>query len=565
MSQNLINGRYEKERLLGEGTFGTIYLVKNIETDEKAAIKVFKDFNQFIEEKKIWEMTGEISGVVKILESFEENETGFLVMEYLPGGTLKNYLEKNKKVKQGESFEKAELLRPVMEALHQLHSKGIVHCDISPDNIMFGDDGKVKLIDFGAAKVLSEGGKECESTSDFKERILKEQYAAPEQYANPEKQGPWTDVYEICAVLYEMISGEKVPSVTKRMNSDELEDLYFYVKNEGKVEHAIMRGLQLEIQKRYFSMALFMEACDQDVELYKYLDSSIRHKWGKLWIHISSQGKFTGLVNDSGNKKRVFRKKVKIAGGIVGFVLIMIAGSWYYHTHFQEEKFSRKLKAAMNSVYQINDTKTLSELDEDFEEKLQYLKEYGNVTDEQEESAYYSLEETEYLKWGVKSNKCRKMYLDYETLKDACFYYLDLDDRKINSNEKKFSSSIYWNKSGIQSLDVVGKKTETWDWGDSLIIEYDAADQRVFSLSLTTADIDQMRVFLNKILRLCCPETYLEDAEIEEIIEKIKNGDEDVAVVCLNEKAWLWGYGYELSDEFYYQCEITASKGTMWN
>lgn len=85
----LIKERYDRKELLGEGAFGSIYLVYDRETKENAAMKIYKELRQFREEKEIWEMCGEISEAVKILDYFEENETGFLVMEYLPGGTLK--------------------------------------------------------------------------------------------------------------------------------------------------------------------------------------------------------------------------------------------------------------------------------------------------------------------------------------------------------------------------------------------------------------------------------------------------------------------------------------------
>ena len=104
MSQILIGNRYEKKKLLGEGSFGNIFLVGDKISGKEAAIKVFKDKEQFLDEKKIWKLCEGIPGIVQILDSFEENDSGFLVMEYLPGGTLKEEMESGKKEKNNPKY-----------------------------------------------------------------------------------------------------------------------------------------------------------------------------------------------------------------------------------------------------------------------------------------------------------------------------------------------------------------------------------------------------------------------------------------------------------------------------
>lgn len=552
----LIKERYDRKELLGEGAFGSIYLVYDRETKENAAMKIYKELRQFREEKEIWEMCGEISEAVKILDYFEENETGFLVMEYLPGGTLKEALKKNPKVYHVS--EALRVLLPVMEALHQMHGKGLVHCDVSPDNIMFDEFGKAILIDFGTVK----------SDENHSERVLKEKYAAPEQYANPEKIGPWTDIYAVCAVLYEMTVGEKIPPVTSRMKKDEIEDLRLHIKGYENEAAAVMRGLNLEIQKRYFSMQLFMEACGIYGGQYKELAGLIRKRWGKLWISVSSQGKFAAPADERNYKKRVLRKRFKVAA--LAAVLAGAAGwgSWYYLTHFQEEKFEKKLNAAMKNVCQQEDTVLFYDTEECFEEKVQYLQEYGDVFNEQEERITYDLTEEEFLEWGVKNNKNRKMYLDYETIKDICLYYLKADETEIASSESYFDGYVVWNKGDPQSISVDSQKTIRFEWGEYLEIayleiSYDAADKRVFSVEFHSADEEKMKIFMVDILHFCCPETYLTESEAVEILAKIK-AEGDVGYLCLNEKAWLSGYGYEMQGDYDYYCKIAASQAALW-
>ena len=100
---------------------------------------------------------------------------------------------------------------PVMEALMHLHSRGILHGDISPDNLLFDKNGSLKLIDFGAA--LQKG-------ETRREKNLKEGYAPVEQYQDKEKIGPWSDIYALCAVWYEMVTGHKVPSAPERAKKE---------------------------------------------------------------------------------------------------------------------------------------------------------------------------------------------------------------------------------------------------------------------------------------------------------------------------------------------------------
>ena len=90
----------------------------------------------------------EIPGLVKKKEVFREDGREYLALEYLEGGNLKEHLKKHRTIPASEA---KDLLLPAMKAAAGLHSKGIVHCDISPDNLLFAADGKLSLIDLGAA------------------------------------------------------------------------------------------------------------------------------------------------------------------------------------------------------------------------------------------------------------------------------------------------------------------------------------------------------------------------------------------------------------------------------
>jgi serine/threonine protein kinase len=137
-------------------------------------------------------------GVIDVYDFFPENGTGYMVMEYLDGTTLEQYITAAGHIDIPIVL---QLLIPVADALRACHATGLIHRDISPDNIFLTSDGRVKLIDFGAARAA------IGSHSTGLSVILKEGYAPFEQYQRNGRQGPWTDIYALSATLYRLLTG----------------------------------------------------------------------------------------------------------------------------------------------------------------------------------------------------------------------------------------------------------------------------------------------------------------------------------------------------------------------
>ena len=274
-----LNGRYRVCRSLGQGGFGITYLAEDELLGQKIVIKEYfpaafarraedgsirimeetdrADFtegrNRFLREARILTSLLDVPGVVKAWNYFQENQTAYLVMEYVQGISLRSWLEQNGEV---PSFDEAlEMLRPVVLALANIHKKGLLHRDITPDNLMVGANGTVKLLDFGSARsYLRE--KDSEMTQTV---LLKSGYAPPEQYDGKSVQGPWTDIYALSATLYEMITGCMPEDALQRQVRDELLEpsVYGAKITPEQEEHLLKRGLALDERERYTSVREF--------------------------------------------------------------------------------------------------------------------------------------------------------------------------------------------------------------------------------------------------------------------------------------------------------------------
>lgn len=191
--------------------------------------------------------------IVSVRDYFEENNTAYIVMEYLEGVTLKDYLEQNGRLSPEKAF---SLLKPVMKALERIHDCELIHRDISPDNIMIMNDGSPILMDFGSARDFSDNNRS-------KSVMLKPGYAPIEQYRRRGEQGPWTDVYGICATMYRCITGEVPPDSVDRVFEDTLRrPSDMGIRISPSLEKALMKGLAVQKQDRCKSISEMLQLAE---------------------------------------------------------------------------------------------------------------------------------------------------------------------------------------------------------------------------------------------------------------------------------------------------------------
>ncbi len=223
-----LRGRYLLGRVLGSGGFGITYIARDMNLQVNTAVKELylkeicmrgKDgmvqmaeggrrcFDEskarFLQEARILAMfhEKEKEGIVMTRDYFEENGTAYIVMELLEGKTLKEQVESSGRLVPAQM---QQVMQPICHALIKIHSFGVLHLDVSPDNIMLTSEG-ARLLDFGGASIP---GRDRPGAISYKRG-----YSPPEQRKPGGRIGPWTDIYAAAAVVYFCLTGEKAPDI----------------------------------------------------------------------------------------------------------------------------------------------------------------------------------------------------------------------------------------------------------------------------------------------------------------------------------------------------------------
>ena len=279
----ILAGRYLLGTRIGAGGFGITYLGLDLAEEKPMAIKEFfpvslaerreervialpgedgryfrEALRSFRKEAELLSRFGGVEGIVRYLDYVQENETAYLVMEYVEGENLK---QKMRRMEAPFSQEEAlTLLYPILLAVDAMHRKNVLHRDISPENLILKPDGTLTLIDFGAAREYS-----LEEDENLTV-ILKRGYAPDEQYHSGSRQGPWTDLYACCAVLYQMVSGLLPQDAASRRQKDRLlplDEIEGLEVTEG-FARAIEKGMTIYATERYSSIGKLLSDLDPE-------------------------------------------------------------------------------------------------------------------------------------------------------------------------------------------------------------------------------------------------------------------------------------------------------------
>lgn len=423
------NGQYKIGRKIGQGGFGITYL--GIQQDRlgiRVAIKEYfprklvhrnisvsgevfpnnppgmseadaadisnrfeKGKQNFIEEAQRLAGFNELPSIVSVLGYVEENNTAYIVMEYIDGIDLQHHMQN---LGRTLTFQEVrEYVFPIMEDLDKVHKSGIIHRDISPDNIMITHNGSAKLIDFGAS-VSQEGEEQI--------RVLRKNGFAPlEQYDNKgDHLGPWTDVYAFCATVFMLLTGQVLQDARDRRKSDQLmsfRDMQMILPK--RLEKILRKGLALDYKKRYQSMHALYRKLNKvrDYRKVNYLLESV----ALLCAGVMAMG--IGTFYFSGEKVETFGT---------------VAGAESVLSH-REETHGTQADSAPN--YAVFDDLVY----------IRYVFEDGRIMLARSPVGADDISDVEYVSDGPIGNFCvYEGYLYFISTGDQCLYRMDLEDEE---------------------------------------------------------------------------------------------------------------------------------------
>jgi len=281
--RTILNGKYLVGKVLGQGGFGITYIGWDLNLGLRIALKEYypsgyvtrettstssatvqpftgsegdfflKGREKFINEARSLAKFFTLPGIVSVKDYFLENGTAYITMEFIDGQTLKDYVANmGGKLIAAQVF---DLMKPVMSSLADVHKAGIIHRDISPDNIMISKDGYLKLLDFGAARDFTQAGAKSMSV------MLKPGFAPEEQYRSKGEQGPWTDIYALSATMYRCITGITPDESVERIRKDTvMPPSAMGIAIDLKKESALMMGMAVLQSKRFQSIPAIYSA-----------------------------------------------------------------------------------------------------------------------------------------------------------------------------------------------------------------------------------------------------------------------------------------------------------------
>lgn len=249
---------YRVVRLLGTGGMGSVYLAVNTSIDQQVAIKVLRpELARNPEVRKRFKQEAELlsslnhPGIVKFLNYVETNDNVYLIMEYVKGVTLEDFInKKNGLIVESKAY---PIIKEILDAFEYAHSKGVVHRDIKPANIIIQDDGHVKIMDFGIAQIVSE-------SNETQARVMgTPAYMSPEQIYG-RNVDVRSDIYSLGVLIHNMLTG-KAPYDSTKLTEQEIKsrvvkeelprmiDFYPYVSD--KIQKVVDKATQKVPEARY--------------------------------------------------------------------------------------------------------------------------------------------------------------------------------------------------------------------------------------------------------------------------------------------------------------------------
>ena len=300
----ILNGRYIVGKMLGQGGFGITYIGWDLAMERKVAIKEYYPSGQvsrnpgsrdltwytneqsrqarqngmqmFLKEARKMSKVDNLTNVVRVRDIFQENETAYIVMDFVEGETLKARLDKTGPLTWKQA---KDIFLPAIQAMEQVHQAGLVHRDISPDNLMLTPDGRVMILDLGAAKdlAINKGASSA--------MVVKGGFSPPEQYAQQGGSGSWTAVYAMAATMYHSLTGVVPPTAVDRMQGEPVN--WALLETGGVPNHviaALQNAMKLNARERTQTMAELLRQCQSETAVVARKEPPVSARKGNFRI-----------------------------------------------------------------------------------------------------------------------------------------------------------------------------------------------------------------------------------------------------------------------------------------
>jgi len=515
---------------LGSGGFGITYIGFDSVLDHQVAIKEFfpAQAAKRGEDGRTVEFTGaegedialkigsfrkeaslifgsfDVPGICSIRDYFEENGTAYIVQEYLSGGTLKDHLQSRsrRRISFGECL---SLFAPVLKGLCQIHSMGIVHRDISPDNLMLDSEGNLKLIDFGASALGT---------------VLKEPYAAPEQFGRPEDTGPWSDIYSICAVMYEALTGSRPPSSLSRISSGKpLQRISAEADIPQEAEDAILKGMSVSPAERYFYAGTLLDRMTggRDSET-KYLDKA-RAEWGDAWLRIITEGGAPAVKKRRRITAGQMRTIKRTTAAVIAVIVIAAGASGIYVKTHPRQWLSVKVRHAYEEAGPRSLT-YYTGADPEYS-RIREVVDARAGDDLSRDTVSAEISHLEFRKLDVDSLYVNDSFPQTVDLTEEILEYVY--DQKIGKGNDRYGThTVYYSRENDVCWAVMSA-TREYQYHNSdgalseIEVKYDVQTGKVYNIEVK-GTIEDARTTMKSLLPLIVPETYLTDGEIDGLL-----------------------------------------------
>ena len=378
---------------------------------------------KFLKEAKLMASLETVPEIVRVLNYFEKQNTAYLVLEYIRGTSLRAYLEM---MDQPMSFrEAADFIHPVLTALSCVHKKHILHRDLTPDNILLSENGSLRIIDFGSAREYAEDDR-------TRTVLIKPGYAPLEQYSRQGKQGPWTNIYSLCAVIYEMITGIPPIDAAVRAKEDQLYLPSMYgAEIRPEEEAALMKGLSVDWHHRY--------------QTIKELEAALYPAERKI------------------QKKQNKMKKWVLTGAASVLMVIFLTGIWIHIDRSYTEYAGNYGRGSRKAI-----------------EYMDFVKKHALSKTKEDNGISYTLSEEAVLDDGLPCNRFR---FDKKR-KDLEDFIKQLNWNIQKQDERTIKCYVFEGKYGHIETDFGDYQKYADDTGMEIIAYYDLVDQDILGISV---------------------------------------------------------------------------------